>query len=114
MSKVPYTINVNEFVCTNLEQLRKMYETRDFSSMSAVIERIQMHVNAMEESLYVSRGLVSKIHSVVKDKNDEKSDNKKVQNGLTEEQRQEILKLIKETYPDNEKNNLSLDFLNDC
>lgn len=51
MSKVPITIDVERYVCTDLEELRKMYECRDFSGMLAAIERIQRHVNAMEDGL---------------------------------------------------------------
>lgn len=52
MSKVPYTIDVNRYVCSELELLRKAHETRDYSSVPSIVERIQFHVNAMEEGLY--------------------------------------------------------------
>jgi len=52
MSKIPYTVNVNEYVCDNLEQIRTMLKTYDFSSLGAVVERIQYHANKMESALY--------------------------------------------------------------
>lgn len=52
MSRIPYTVNVNEYICDNLEQIRKMWETRDFSSLMAVTERIQYHATKMESALY--------------------------------------------------------------
>ena len=61
MSKVPFTINIDEYICTALEQMRKMNETRDYSGLGAAIERIQNHANAMESALYVYNDLY---HSV--------------------------------------------------
>lgn len=52
MSRIPYTVNVNEYICDNLEQIRKMLETKDFSSLDAVVERIQYHASKMEAALY--------------------------------------------------------------
>ena len=53
MSKVPYTINVDEYICTELDRLRKMKETLDFSMLPAIIERIQHHASSMESALYL-------------------------------------------------------------
>ena len=52
MSRIPYTINVDEYICTALEQMRKMNESRDYSGLAAAIERIQHHANHMESALY--------------------------------------------------------------
>ena len=52
MSKVPYTVNVNEYVCDCLEQIRTMLKTHDFSALPAVVERIQYHASKMEAALY--------------------------------------------------------------
>lgn len=52
MSRIPYTVNVNEYICDNLEQIRKMLVTHDFSSLPAVIEHIQFHATKMESALY--------------------------------------------------------------
>lgn len=57
MSKVPYTINVDRYICTELEYLRKMLVTHDFSMLPAAIERIQFHASAMEEALYRYEGI---------------------------------------------------------
>lgn len=50
MSKVKFLIE-EEFICTCLEYIRKMHETRDYSGLLAVVERIQQHANAMEAGL---------------------------------------------------------------
>ncbi len=57
MSKVPYTIDVNRYICTELEYLRKMLVTHDFSMLPAAIERIQFHASSMEEALYRYEGI---------------------------------------------------------
>lgn len=54
MSKVPYTVDVDEYICSALEQIRKMNETRDYSSLMAVVERIQFHAQRMEDAIYVA------------------------------------------------------------
>lgn len=50
MSKVRY-VYIDEWVCSCLGEIRKMNETRDYSSLMAVVERIQHHVNMMEAGL---------------------------------------------------------------
>lgn len=57
MAKVPYEINVDRYVCTELEYIRKMIKTMDFSTLPAVVERIQYHVSSMEEALYRYEGI---------------------------------------------------------
>lgn len=52
MSKVPYTVNVEEYICDCLEQIRTMLKTHDFSALPAVVERIQHHASKMESALY--------------------------------------------------------------
>lgn len=52
MSKVPYTIDVNRYICEELEQIRTMMKTYDFSPLKATVERIQFHANNMESALY--------------------------------------------------------------
>ncbi len=51
MSRIKYTVDVNEYICSALEQIRKMHETRDYSSLLAVTERIQHHADMMEKSI---------------------------------------------------------------
>lgn len=67
MSKIPITIDVERYVCTELEELRKMHRCRDYSGMLAVVERIQRHVNAMEEALYNNKHKVkvSKVANLI-------------------------------------------------
>lgn len=51
MAKTPYTVDVDEYVCTELEYIRKMHETRDYSGLMATVERIQYHANRMEGAI---------------------------------------------------------------
>ena len=67
MSKVPYTVNVDRYICTELEDIRKMTKTLDFSSLLATVERIQHHSSAMEDSLYEQRSTINKVSAVLKD-----------------------------------------------
>ena len=57
MSKVPYTINVDRYICAELDVIRKMLETHDFSMLKATVERIQFHASAMEDALYRYEGI---------------------------------------------------------
>ena len=67
MSKVPYTINVNEYICSELETIRKMINTHDFSMLPAVAERIQFHATAMESALYRYDGIRYTIKNLLKE-----------------------------------------------
>ena len=67
MSKVPYTIDVNRYICTELEYLRKMIVTHDFSMLPAAIERIQFHASSMEEALYRYEGIKYTLKNAVDD-----------------------------------------------
>jgi hypothetical protein len=51
MSKIPYDISTHEYVCTTLGYMRKASETKDFSQLDALIERVQFHVNNMENAI---------------------------------------------------------------
>ena len=68
MSKVPYTINIDRYICTELDHIRKMLETHDFSTLKAAVERIQFHATAMEEALYRYEGIKYKLKNKVDDK----------------------------------------------
>jgi hypothetical protein len=61
MSKVPYTVNVDEYICDALEQIRTMTKTLDFSGLSATVERIQHHASNMERALYTYEDIKYKI-----------------------------------------------------
>lgn len=65
MSKVPYTINVDRYICTELDVIRKMLETHDFSMLKATVERIQFHASAMEDALYRYEGIKYKLKNKV-------------------------------------------------
>jgi len=57
MSRVPFTVNVEEYVCTELSRMRTMRDTHDYSGLLASIERVQQHVNRMETALYANESL---------------------------------------------------------
>jgi len=68
MSKIPYTIDIDRFICSELEDIRKMRKTLDFSGLHAAIERIQSHANAMESAVYKGRDFRYDIRNAIKDK----------------------------------------------
>lgn len=68
MSKIPYTINIDRFICTELEYIRKMNENRDYSMLAATIERIQYHASSMEEALYRYEGIKYRLKDDVNNK----------------------------------------------
>jgi hypothetical protein len=70
MSKVPYTINVNEYICSELETIRKMINTHDFSMLPAIVERIQFHASSMEQALYRYDGIRYTIRNLLKEDSD--------------------------------------------
>ena len=86
MSKVPYTINVDRYICTELDVIRKMLETHDFSMLKATVERIQFHASAMEDALYRYEG----IKYTLKNKVDEES----VSDAFFREKAREVLKQL--------------------
>lgn len=67
MSHVPYTINIEDFICSELDRIRKMKETMDFSSLMAVVERIQFHATSMENALYAYSDLKWTVQKSVED-----------------------------------------------
>lgn len=68
MSKVPYTIDLDRYVCTELEEIRKMNQNRDYSGLAAAVERIQHHGSAMEEALYRYEGIKYRLAKEVDNK----------------------------------------------
>lgn len=52
MSKIKYTVDIDVTICEELESMRNMLKTHDFSGMAATIERIQHHANSMESGLW--------------------------------------------------------------
>ena len=67
MSRVPYTINVEEYICTALEQMRGMVKSLDFSGLPAAIERVQFHANQMENALYSYEGIKRQMNRLLED-----------------------------------------------
>lgn len=87
MAKVPYEINVERYVCTELDYIRKMCKNLDFSFLPATVERIQYHASAMESALYRYDGIKYELN--------EKVDNKDVSDKEFREIAKKILKKLK-------------------
>lgn len=66
MSKIPYTINLDDYVCNELERIRKAIKTLDFSGLEATVERLQYHGEKMEEALYKQLGALNAIYAAIK------------------------------------------------
>ena len=94
MSRVPVTVNIDEFICTDLEYIRKMHKTRDYSQLMAVVERIQMHANAMESAIHNYSGIKYRLA--------EKVNNSEVSDEEFRKISKEVLKTITEKYDVNE------------
>lgn len=84
MSKVPYTINVHEYVCTALEQIRTMVKTLDFSYLPAVVERVQFHASSMEDALYAYRSMFNVLDKLEDEKVSDEEFRKKVRAALSD------------------------------
>lgn len=67
MSRVPYTIDVDRFICTELQDIRDMLKFLDFSRLGATVERIQYHAQAMEDALYDRRDNMSRLQNGIDD-----------------------------------------------
>lgn len=52
MSKVPIVIDIDRYICTELEDMRGMLKSHDYSMLPAAIERVQHHASAMEDGLH--------------------------------------------------------------
>ena len=74
MSRIKLEVNVDEYICDPLDQMRKMNKTRDYSSLPALIERIQIHADAMEAALWDYKGKKGEIKSIIKDGKTAQSD----------------------------------------
>jgi len=68
MAHIPYTVNVNDYICSELDRIRKMKDTMDFSSLMAIVERIQFHATSMEGALYAYSDLKWAVETSVDDK----------------------------------------------
>lgn len=45
MSTVSITITLDRYICTELGEVRTMIKNLDFSTLPAIVERIQKHAN---------------------------------------------------------------------
>lgn len=76
MSKVPYTIDVDRYICSELDDIRTMTKHLDFSRLPATIERIQFHASAMEDGLWAQRNAINNVREIIKDKDIESDEEK--------------------------------------
>jgi hypothetical protein len=67
MSHVPYTVNVKDYICSELDRIRVMKKTMDFSSLMAIVERIQFHATSMENALDAYYGLKWAVKRAIED-----------------------------------------------
>lgn len=70
MSKVSITIEVDRYICSELEEVRDMIKHLDFSGLSAAVERIQRHANAMESAIRNYNNYFGDIKKVLDNKSD--------------------------------------------
>ena len=66
MSKTPYTINLDDYVYSELERIRKSIKTLDFSGLEATVERLQYHGEKMEAALYEQQGTIRRIYDAIR------------------------------------------------
>lgn len=66
MSKVPYTVNVDVYICSELEEIRDMIKTHDYSGLAATVERIQHHASRMEKGLYNHKDFIYDVERKIK------------------------------------------------
>lgn len=101
MSTVSITITLDRYICTELNEVRTMIKNLDFSTLPAIVERIQKHANAMEDALRNYNYYMSDIKDIVK--NDVNSPNRvgdaKVYNSA-EEQLEAIKAVLMKKYPE--------------
>lgn len=76
----------NRYVCTVLEEMRKLDSTKNYSSLLSLIEEVQFHVNRMEASLYDKEEIESYTETN-KRLREELSELKKENKELTKEKR---------------------------
>lgn len=69
MSRVPYTVNIDEFICSALTEIREMDKVRDYSRLMAVVERIQSHANKMEEAIWARKSTIEEARKILDDEN---------------------------------------------
>lgn len=66
MAKVPYTVDVDVFICSELEDIRNMIKTHDYSGLAATVERIQFHASRMETGLYHHKDFIYDIQRKIR------------------------------------------------
>jgi hypothetical protein len=67
VSRVPFKIEINRWLCDELDAVRKMYETRDFSGLMAAVERMQIHANSMESAIHSYHHIKYKLYNKLTD-----------------------------------------------
>lgn len=75
MSKVTITLEVDRYICTELEDVREMIRDLDFSGLKASVERIQKHASSMEGALRNYNQYMQDIKNILKGKDEEYGEN---------------------------------------
>jgi hypothetical protein len=88
MSKVTITIEVDRYICQELDDVRDMIRDLDFSGLKASVERIQKHANAMESAIRNYNSYFNEIKETLDKKITQK------------EKLEEITKVLKKKYMD--------------
>lgn len=76
MSKITITLEIQEFLCDALNELRDMDKTKDYSSLLSVVERVQHHGYRMESAVHRSANMRRYIKDTLDNK--DMSDSKKL------------------------------------
>ena len=66
MARVVYEVNIERSICEELEEIRRMLITHDFSGLAANVERIQHHANCMESALWCRKEKIFELEEKLK------------------------------------------------
>lgn len=100
MSKVSITIEVDRYICTELDEVRTMITNLDFSGLKASVERIQKHANAMESAIRNYNNYMNNIKRIIDNTDDDYNSSTTKKKPLTaKEQIKEIKTVLEQKYP---------------
>lgn len=99
MSKITITLELDGFICSELEDVREMVRTLDFSGLTASVERIQKHANAMEMAIRNYNSYLQDIKNVFDGKADKYDSSESIERN-SEEKLSAIEEILKKKYLD--------------
>lgn len=65
-----YEVDINNTICSELELIRTMAKTLDFSTLPGVVERIQYHASCMEQALWDFHSIKNDVKHALKECDD--------------------------------------------